>query len=295
MEKAEIAQQILGKQARIKHAVAVASAVASGSVGDDEQPASYFTIGKDYTPSENQKQPMVVDLGSDSTLGSIVVLAPSAGMLPPESGQIEAAVYFSPGSWQSDVFERWNVVSLFEGWRPTFFREYTEDLEKEDLEVDEHSPAAGAIDQLTNELRSGSDPQQAQISAQLETAKSYLPSRTVDRLKRRFEFLFEPEEEEEIRISPGSVAQLLRFLRQDRKFRCPSIFITDRQNVKAIWQASESKIFWIEFEPSGDVTYLAFFPNKKRSDGVERQSALSTVEDVLDRAKQTGAVSWMRK
>lgn len=296
MQNAIIAQQILGKQTRKMHAVAIAS----GSIGDDVQRASHFTIGPDYTPGEHQKQPEVVEFSSDSTSGLItysliVELVPSARTLSPGSGQIQAAVYFSPGSWQSDVFERWNRVSLLGAWQPTFLREYIEDLEIEDLEADEHSPAAGAIDQLTNELRSGSDLQQAQIFAQLETAKSYLPSKTVDRLKQRFEFLFEPEDEEETRILPGSVRQLLRFLRQDRKFRCPSIFITDRQNVKAIWQASENKIFWIEFEPSGDVTYLAFFPNQKRSDGIERHSALSTAEDVLDRAKETGAVNWMRK
>ena len=277
-----------------------AVAIASGSIGDDVRRASHFTIGPDYTPGEHQKQPEVVGFSSDSTSGLItsgliVEFAPSALTLSPKSGQIQASVDFSSGSWQSDVSVLLSFDSLIEAWRPMSFRVYTEDLEKEDLEVNECWPAAGAIDQLKNELRSGSDPQQAQISAQLEKVKSYLPSRTVDRLKRRFEFLFEPEDEEEIRISPGSVAQLLRFLRQDRKFRCPSIFITDRQNVKAIWQASESKIFWIEFEPSGDVTYLAFFPNEKRSDGVERQSALSTVEDVLDRAKQAGAVKWMRK
>ena len=286
MQNAIIAQQILGKQTRRMHT----GAIASGSIGDDVQRASHFTIGSDYTPGEHQKQPEVVEFSSDSTSGliissPIVEFALSARTLSPGSGQIQAWEDFSSGSWQSDVFV----------WQPTSFRGYTEDLEKEGLEVDKGSPAAGSIDHLTNELRSGSDPQRAQISAQLEKVKSYLPSRTVDRLKRRFEFLFEPEDEEEIRISPGSVAQLLRFLSQDRKFRCPSIFITDRQNVKAIWQASENKIFWIEFEPSGDVTYLAFFPNEKRSDGVERQSALSTVEDVLDRAKQAGAVNWMRK
>ena len=296
MQNAIIAQQILGKQTRKMHAVAIAS----GSIGDDVQRASHFTIGPDYTPGEHQKQPEVVEFSSDSTssliTSSVIVeFAPSARTLSPGSGQIQAWEDFSSGSWQSDVFVLLSFDSLLEAWQPTSFGVYTEDLEKEGLEVDEGSPAAGSIDHLTNELRSGSDPQRAQISAQLEKVKSYLPSRTVDRLKRRFEFLFEPEDEEEIRISPGSVAQLLRFLRQDRKFRCPSIFITDRQNVKAIWQASENKIFWIEFEPSGDVTYLAFFPNEKRSDGVERQSALSTVEDVLDRAKQAGAVNWMRK
>ena len=296
MQNAIIAQQILGKHTHDKHAVAIAS----GSIGDEGQHASDFTKGPEYTWEENQKYPEVVEFSSDSpsgliTYGLIVELAPSARTLSLESGQIQASVDFSSGSWQSDVFVLSSFGSLLKARQPTSFRVYTEDLEKEDLEVGEGSPTAGSIDQLTNELRSRIDPQRVQISAQLEKAKSYLPSRTVDRLKRRFEFLFEPEDGEEIRISPGSVAQLLRFLQQDKKFRCPSIFITDRQNVKAIWQASESEIFWIEFEPSGDVTYLAFFPNEKRSDGVERQSALSTVEDVLDRAKQAGAVSWMRK
>ena len=83
-------------------------------------------------------------------------------------------------------------------------------------------------------------------------------------------------------------------MQKDSKLRFPAIVITGRKNIKAIWQASESEIFWIEFEPNGDVTYLAFFPNKNRSDGVERVSALSTAEDVLRRAKKVGALKWMK-
>ncbi len=163
----------------------------------------------------------------------------------------------------------------------------------EDIETGESLPPTVTFDQLSDDLPEIRE-ERAEINSRLEEAKSDLSPEIFNRLKERFDFLFEPDEGDQVRISPGSVRQFLRFLKQDRKLRCPSIVITDRRNVKAIWRASEKEIFWIEFEPNGDVTYLAFYPNEQRSDGVERVSALSTVDDVLSRAKSTGALKWMR-
>ena len=149
-------------------------------------------------------------------------------------------------------------------------------------------------DQAEKQVRSEHEREQGEIYARIEHAKDELPTKTHKRLRQRFAVLFEFDDEESVRVSPGSVRQLLRFLRKDRKLVCPAITVTDRTNVKAIWRASDSQIFWIEFEPQGDVTYLAFVPNIKRSDGIERTSALSTIEDVLDRAREIGALAWMR-
>lgn len=136
--------------------------------------------------------------------------------------------------------------------------------------------------------------ERGEIFARLEDAKFGLGPETYTRLKRRLDFLFEPDDGQDVRISPGSMRQFLQFVQKEPKLRFPAIVVTDRKNIKAIWQASESQIFWIEFEPNGDVSYLAFSPNKKRSDGIERVSALSAVEDVLRRAKEIGALAWMK-
>lgn len=157
------------------------------------------------------------------------------------------------------------------------------------------APASITFDQFENEAGADYRKEQGEIYGRLEGAKSTLNTETYNRLKQRFDFLFEPEDGQQIRVSPGSVRQLLQFLRKDQNLHCPSIVITDRKYIKAIWQASESQIFWIEFEPNGDVTYLAFLPNERRSDGIERVSALSTVEDVLDRAQHIGAIEWMKR
>ena len=149
-------------------------------------------------------------------------------------------------------------------------------------------------DPAEKQAMSEREKERGEIYARMEDVKDELPDETYNRLRQRFEDLFELEDEEPIRVSPGSARQLLQFLRNDRRLRCPGILITDRRNIKAIWQASESQIFWIEFEPNGDVTYLAFVPNIRRSDGIERTSALSTTDDVLDRAREIGALAWMR-
>lgn len=158
----------------------------------------------------------------------------------------------------------------------------------------EERASAITSDQAKKQVRSEHEREQGEIYARIENAKDELPTNTYERLRQRFAVLFGFDDEEPVRVSPGSVRRFLQILRTDNRLRCPGIFITDRRNIKAIWQASESQIFWIEFEPNGDVTYLAFFPNKKRSDGVERISALSTIEDALDRARETGALAWMR-
>ncbi len=136
--------------------------------------------------------------------------------------------------------------------------------------------------------------EQAEINALLDAASVDLPAAILVRLQQRFKFLFEPDDGETVRVAPGSVRQFLQFLRKNRELRAPSIVITNRRNVKAVWRASEKELFWIEFEPNGDVTFLAFSPNAKRSDGIERDWGLSTVGDVLRKSKQIGAFRWMQ-
>lgn len=102
--------------------------------------------------------------------------------------------------------------------------------------------------------------------------------------------LFQEElEPDEQPLSLSSLEKFIRFLLEHRGLREPSIVATDRGNVKAIWEYSEKQIFWIEFYPSGDVRYLAFVPNERRSDGVERTAAWSTASDVFERAQGLGA------
>jgi hypothetical protein len=106
--------------------------------------------------------------------------------------------------------------------------------------------------------------------------------------------LFQEElEPDEQPLSLSSLKQFIRFLIEHCGLREPSIVVTDRGNVKAIWEYSEKQIFWIEFYPSGDVRYLAFVPNERRSDGIERTASWSTASDVFGRAKSLGATAWM--
>ena len=96
-------------------------------------------------------------------------------------------------------------------------------------------------------------------------------------------------------LSLPSMKRFIRFLIEHSDLREPSIVITDEGNIKAIWQHSKNQIFWIEFYPNGDVRYLSFVPNERRSDGVERTAGRSTVSDIFDRAKTLGAITWMVK
>jgi hypothetical protein len=115
---------------------------------------------------------------------------------------------------------------------------------------------------------------------------------TANRLRQILLFQEELEPGEQS-LSLLSLKQFIRFLLEHSDLREPSVVVTDRGNVKAIWEYSEKQIFWIEFYPSGDVRYLAFVLNEKRSDRVERTAAWSTASDVFERAKSLGATVWM--
>lgn len=106
--------------------------------------------------------------------------------------------------------------------------------------------------------------------------------------------LYEEELEcDEQPLNPLSMKQFLRFLFNHRELKEPGITVTDEGNIKAIWQESKNQIFWIEFSPNEDVRYLAFVPNEKRSDGIERAAGLTTISDIFDRAKEFHATAWM--
>lgn len=102
-------------------------------------------------------------------------------------------------------------------------------------------------------------------------------------------------EPDEARLSIDSLKQFIGFMLENNGIREPAFGLTDRGNIKAIWEFSEKQIFWIEFFPSGDVRYLAFVPNERRTDQVERTAGGSTVKDVLKRAKELGALPWIVK
>jgi hypothetical protein len=116
--------------------------------------------------------------------------------------------------------------------------------------------------------------------------------KTADRLGKLL--LFQEEDETDAEpLSLLSMKQLIKFLINHSRLREPSIVVTDEGRLKAIWELSESQIFWIEFYPSGDVRYLSFVPNEARSDGVECTAGWSTMKDVYHRAESLGATSWM--
>jgi hypothetical protein len=90
-----------------------------------------------------------------------------------------------------------------------------------------------------------------------------------------------------------SIKQFLGFILRHPELKEPGITITNEGNVKAIWHQSNSQIFWIEFFPNNDVRYLAFVPNVRRSDGIERTTGGSTLSDIYNRAKELHAIDWM--
>ena len=258
MEEALVAQRILRQQAMARHIL--------------QQQAS----DKQYTA-----------VASDSIHGGIklVIYGHDLEIVTLPGGEFTDVTFnFEPGEsgWLYDLSEY------------TFVAPLQSRVTRGMTDSDETFSTTVTSDQIEDESAARLRNERGEIYARLEIAKFGLGPETYNRLKRRLDFLFEPDDGQDVRISPGSMRQFLQFVQKEPKLRFPAIVVTDSKNIKAIWQASESQIFWIEFEPNGDVSYLAFSPNKKRSDGIERVSALSAVEVVLQRAKDIGALAWMK-
>lgn len=290
MEPGIVAQRILERQARLVRS----SASSSGSV-DRNMPPTYLVVTdlshRDDETEHPTNESIIWEHKFEIADFAVVYLQGRRF----DASLREWATDHIGGSAFIEMRERYDLSTSLAarifGWVPVNYQEN----DTTNIATEKGSPAAGASDELTGEFRPGTDLHQKQILDQLKAARKFLPSDTVNQLVRRFKFFFEPDDDDEVHVSPSSLKQFLQFLRRDQSLRFPSVFITERRNIKAQWQASDQEIFWIEFEPSGDVIYLAFFPNDKRSDGIERLSAWSTVEDVLIRAKHVGATSWMRE
>ena len=66
-------------------------------------------------------------------------------------------------------------------------------------------------DQLEDKVGAELRKEQGEIFARLEDAKFGLGPETYTRLKQRLDFLFEPDDGQDVRVSPGSMRQFLQF------------------------------------------------------------------------------------
>lgn len=107
-------------------------------------------------------------------------------------------------------------------------------------------------------------------------------------------YLAEIRENYERPLSLESLKEFIQFLLENARLKEPYLAASPEGNIVAIWQKSDEQLFWIEFYPNGDVQYLAFMPNDKRSDGIERTSGISTRSDVYNRAESLGIISWIK-
>ena len=77
-------------------------------------------------------------------------------------------------------------------------------------EFNEGISSEAAHDQSTGEVRSEHLREQQEIYSRIEAARAYLPEKLITQLRQRFEYLFAPDDGEQVRISPGSVRKSTR-------------------------------------------------------------------------------------
>lgn len=107
-------------------------------------------------------------------------------------------------------------------------------------------------------------------------------------------YLAETWENHERPLSLESLKEFIQFLLENARLEEPYLAVSPEGNIVATWQKSDKQLFWIEFYPNGDVQYLAFIPNDKKSDGIERVSGISTRSNVCNRAESLGIIPWIK-
>ena len=101
------------------------------------------------------------------------------------------------------------------------------------------------------------------------------------------------EEEPDLIASVDSLRSMIAFFRSNPGLRKPMLFLTNIGNFRAVWQASPNRRFAIEFLPNGSVWFVVFTPDIFSPDGVNRFSGATSVANIMDYARSTGANRWM--
>lgn len=74
----------------------------------------------------------------------------------------------------------------------------------------------------------------------------------------------------------------------------PDIVLTPDGNILAIWNPEKNRYFSLSFQNDGNVCFVAFFPNSRRSSRINRMTGVSTVDDILTAVNFPRLLGWIQ-
>ena len=171
MQEAIVAQHILQQQAMARH-------ILQQQISDQQ----YTTVASDFI----QGATMWVTYGHDLEIANVPV-GEITDIVTDISDLGESVWWVHSGSYAIT-----SVIPSSALW---------------DIAERSGAPTSITFDDFENEAGAEYQKEQGEIYGRLEGAKSTLNTEIYNRLKQRFDFLFEPEDGQQIRVSPGSVRQ----------------------------------------------------------------------------------------
>lgn len=115
-------------------------------------------------------------------------------------------------------------------------------------------------------------------------------------LASRLEYLNEIAEEEgpeQSELSAESLRMFVKFLELTPDLKFPGVVLPPSGNIRVQWRAAANKLFVAEFYSDGDVRFVIFRPDPKRSGHTIRLSGTASVESLLTIAELHGVLEWV--
>jgi len=167
---------------------------------------------------------------------------------------------------------------------------YSLRLADDKIETDQYESMESPFEKL-DEVSSNEEKVRELISfIRKELKKSFS-----EKLANRLSFLYKVSQEEspgEEAISFESLRNFIFFLNTSTKLKYPDVVLSPLNNIRAQWRAASNRHFAAEFLPTGDVSFVIFSPDFKKTEKIIRLSGITSVESLIDTTAPHGVLHW---
>lgn len=138
-------------------------------------------------------------------------------------------------------------------------------------------------------------PQQSSVPELSLYVREELRATFAERLAKRLHYLARISEEEypeQAPISRESLEDFVAFLKATPNLAYPGVVLTPSGNIQAEWRKANKRHLAVEFVGNGDVHFVVFAPDPRKSYKTTRASGVATVESLMDIVRPYGVDSW---
>lgn len=133
------------------------------------------------------------------------------------------------------------------------------------------------------------------LDALLKFNKERLPSNTYERFLQRLRVLFDPADWDNNDKFPNieSFLATLDFLSNNKNLHMPTLSLNRNGHFILAWRPARDKLLSLIFEPNDEVSWLVYFPNPKKTDGIDDTAGQTTSDRAMSLVKNFGVSEWI--